>query len=187
MYSLCITGPQGDSLHACATLLQHAGAQPAMPCGRDASITMAAWQQQVLGSRDEQDGHNGHNGHNESSDAPIISRVWEQLATELFLANHQQPLWYWADTRSTRLLSYWHGFEHNILFVLLHSAPSQVLAHAIANGAHTPEQLAEVLQHWQLHTQQMLRFHLRHPERSLLLDSQLLNTPERILETLTQR
>ncbi|MFB8831509.1 hypothetical protein ACE0DR_24840 [Azotobacter sp. CWF10] len=59
---------------------------------------------------------------------------------------------------------------------------------AVEHGADTPEALQSVLDDWYKRTRQMLRFHLRHPDRSLLLDSRdVLEQPNAYLDALNQR
>ncbi|MBB3102461.1 hypothetical protein [Azomonas macrocytogenes] len=100
-----------------------------------------------------------------------LDQVWEQLAEDIFLANHNEPLWYWADANSVHVLEFWLDFDPNIFFILLHTSPHEALLGAIRQGADNLEALQTTLDDWYTRTQLILRFHLRHPASSVLLDS----------------
>lgn len=120
--------------------------------------------------------------------SPVFGRIWEQLAGNILLANHTQPLWYWADENSVRFVEFWHSFDTDILFLLLYTPPQQVLMDAIEEGAETVEALQIVLEEWYRRTKVSLRFHLRSPARSVLLDSgSALSNTGAYLEKLTDR
>ena len=38
-------------------------------------------------------------------------KMWQELATDLFLGNMDSPQWGWADTRSAWLLDFWKGMD----------------------------------------------------------------------------
>lgn len=162
MKNLCITGSVQTSLDSFANVLRQAGATPALPASRNADMSMATWHRKVLAT---------HSVHAEDPDtSPTLGRAWEQMAGDIFLANHEQPLWFWAESGSVPLLDFWREFDPSTCFVLLHTSPKQALFEAINRGANSPEELENVLDSWYQRTQQVLRFHLRHPARSILLD-----------------
>lgn len=162
MKNLCITGSVQTSLDRFANMLRQAGATPALPASRNADMSMATWHRKVLAT---------HSVRTEDPDAsPTLGRAWEQMAGDIFLANHEQPLWFWAECGSVPLLDFWREFDPSTCFVLLHTSPRQALSEAIDRGADSPEELENVLDSWYQRTQQALRFHLRHPDRSILLD-----------------
>lgn len=162
MKNLCITGSDQTSLDSFANMLRQAGATPALPASRNADMSMATWHRKVLAT---------HSVRAEDPDAsPTLGRAWEQMAGDIFLANHEQPLWFWAESGSVPLLDFWREFDPSTCFVLLHTSPRQALSEAIDRGADSPEELENVLDSWYQRTQQVLRFHLRHPARSILLD-----------------
>jgi len=162
MKNLCITGSVQTSLDNFANMLRQAGATPALPASRNADMSMATWHRKVLAT---------HSVRAEDPDAsPTLGRAWEQMAGDIFLANHEQPLWFWAECGSVSLLDFWREFDPSTCFVLLHTSPKQALFEAIDRGANSPEELENVLDSWYQRTQQVLRFHLRHPARSILVD-----------------
>ncbi|AJE22083.1 hypothetical protein [Azotobacter chroococcum] len=179
MKTLCITGSVQSRLDPFAENLGKAGASAARPTTRDQEMTIAAWHRKVLAIQKD---------HAYLSSVSAPGRVWEQLAGEIFLANHNQPVWYWADTGSTLLLDFWFNFDPNTFFLLLHASPHEALMDAIEYGADTLEVLQNTLDDWYQRTRQMLRFHLRHPTRSILLDSNdALGQPDAYIDVLAQR
>lgn len=120
----------------------------------------------------------------EGEQPPRLGRAWEQLAGDIYLANHDQPLWFWAETKSVPLLEFWRDFDPSTQFILVHTAPDAALADAIAQGADSLAALQECLADWYARSQAMLRFHLRTAERSLLIDSQASSTPTTYLQNM---
>jgi hypothetical protein len=137
--------------------------QPAKPAGRDNAMGIASWHDEVMAAMAEDaDGLQ-----------PIESpgRLWEQLASDIFLANMKSKVWGWADVRSTWLLNYWKDFEPRLKFVLVATAPETMLAHAIMVG----EELADIdviMSTWLTQQQELLRFYHRNTERCVLVDAQ---------------
>ena len=159
MKSLCITGNTQYGVDQLAQVVAEAGAQPALPAPRTPPVSMAEWHEAVLGQLP--DGADVAQG--------AIGRVWDQLAGDIFLANRTQALWFWAETRSTALLEFWQSFELNTRFLLVYTDPAAALEHALSQRELSESELDAFLEAWQQSTRQMLRFHLRHPQRSILL------------------
>ncbi|GAB3479703.1 coiled-coil domain-containing protein [Azotobacter salinestris] len=180
MKSLCITGSVQRNLDAFAANLGKAGAAAARPSIRDAEISIAAWHRKILAIQAAREA--------DLAAPPPLGRVWEQLAGDIFLANYTQPLWYWAEADSVHVLDFWLDFDPNTFFLLLHTSPHQALLGAIKHGEATLETLQDTLDDWYTRTQLILRFHLRHPARSVLLDScDTLGQTGACLEVLAQR
>lgn len=180
MKSLCITGSVQLCLDGFSVILDQAGAAAVLPAARDQGMTMASWHHKVLAMQSMRE--------DDLAPASVLGRVWEQMAGDIFLANHTQPLWYWADAGSAQLLDFWLEFDPNTYFLLVHSAPDIALLNAIAQGATSLEDLQASLLTWYTRTQLMLRFSLRHPARCQLIDSQAaLSQPKPYLQHLAQR
>lgn len=174
MKSLCITGSVQSNLDRLACALRQAGAQPARSATRDREVSMVAWHDKVLSIYESSD----------DGQSPRLGRAWEQLAGDIYLANHDQQLWFWTSTDSVPLLDFWRDFDPGTCFLLVHTAPDIALADAIEQGADSISALQDCLATWYARTQTMLRFHLRNPERSLLIDSQASTTPRPYLQHL---
>lgn len=166
MKSLCITGNTQAGVDHLANLVIQGGAQAALPAPRTPEVSMADWHQAVLGQFAGSDIAQGSMG-----------RVWDQLAGDIFLANRMQPLWFWADARSTALLDFWQGFDLNTRFVLVYTDPATALEQVLGSGQIAESQLDEFLAQWQQASRQMLRFHLRQPQRSLLVSHDVDSDP----------
>lgn len=103
--------------------------------------------------------------------------LWQNLALDLLLANLDQPLWGWADPQTLYLLDYWRQLDANINFLLVYQDPQQALEQALRGNADT--QAAAILDDWTAYHEVLLRYFLRHPERSFLAHSQrLLQHPQ---------
>lgn len=153
MTPICITGADAPALHHLAQALQSAGVAPAQPLQRDAALNLHVWHQRVC-----------------QSGVPVVpSRLWEQVAIDLLLANIDQPVWSWADVRSVEALDFWAQLDTNIRFVLLCQTPQQAVAELFTADVGTVPDEARQLAVWQQRHQALLRFHLRHPERSVLV------------------
>lgn len=159
MKSLCITGNTQYGVDQFANLASQAGAQEALPAPRTPPVSMGDWHQAVLAQYPQ--------GVDASQNS--LGRVWEQLAGDIYLANHLQALWFWADTRSASLLEFWRDFDLNTRFVLVYTDPAAALERALTEGQISDFQLDDFLAEWQQTTRQMLRFHLRHSTHSVLL------------------
>ncbi len=162
MKAICVTGASQTDLHPVAHLLQQAGLASPKTVKRDDPIDISLWHEQVMAMAAEE----------APGDQPVSSpgRLWEQLASEIFIANIKSKVWGWADARSTWLLDFWSQFEPRLNFVLVCVTPEQMLASAMTAGTETVS-VDEVMTTWQQHHEELLRFHHRHPNRSLLVDS----------------
>lgn len=158
---ICITGAAPRQLDNVAAILRSAGMTAPAPAARDKQLNLARWHQQVLAAE------KGTQPHAQLSPG----RLWEQLAGDVFVANLQADLWGWADSRSTWLLDFWLNFEPNIKFVLVCVSPQQMLADCLAENPDPDNNnlVEKTIRLWLVQHQEMLRFHNRHPQRSLLV------------------
>lgn len=107
---------------------------------------------------------------NQSSSVTNVGKIWEQMASSLFIKNISTPLWGWQDPRSTWLLDFWLSFEPQIYFILLCVRPEFFLARLMENDESMPE-VSDALQAWLQYHQKLLHFHLHNPEQSILIDA----------------
>lgn len=163
MNILCITGSVPSQLKAVTERLHQVGLKPPKVSPHADIPDLHAWHRRLLAISDPESAERGSIGQ--------PGKLWERLATDLFIANIEQPLWGWADANSLWLLDFWQAFDPQIRFLLLCASPTRMLADALADNdlESDPNDLMRV---WMRGHQQMLRFHLRHPQRSLLLDAE---------------
>jgi hypothetical protein len=163
MKGICVTGASPLDTARVADILHQAGMQPAKPAGRDGAMGIADWHDEVMAAMAE----------DTEGLQPIESpgRLWEQLASDIFLANMKSKVWGWADVRSTWLLDYWKDFEPRLKFVLVMTAPETLLAHAITADEEVAD-LDAIMSNWLAQQQELLRFYHRNTERCVLVDAQ---------------
>jgi len=156
--------------------LQPAGLAPAAPARDDSRFSLDHWHGEVIRLMEENDGS-----------LEDLGRFWDQLATETFAANMQQPLWGWADPRSAWLLDYWVDYEPRLFFLLLYSSPAETLASLMVSD--TPaDQLQAQLQTWEDQHRAMLHAFHSHPRRCLLVSaSEALANPQALATQLVDR
>jgi|GEM_PF-1031212 len=160
MKCLCITGVQPDLLQSLLLQLQPAGLATSLPSRGDTKFTFAHWHEEIEKLRCEENEHNNHSP----------GRLWDQLASELFLANMDQPLWGWADARSIAMLDYWRKFETRLMFLLPYQPPEVALANFMESQA-PEEALPAHLAAWQAQHRALLPFLKRYGKRCLLVRS----------------
>lgn len=168
MTILCLTGPVPEQLDVLSAILYRAGLNPAKPPAAAQAETgmadFATWHQQVL------KGLGDPMAVTDTATPPLPGKLWEQLAGELFRANLTTDLWGWSDPNSLWLLDFWLAFEPSLRFILAASPPQTLFAAALRD-AHLPSDPEQLLTQWQTAHQRLLRFALRHPERTLLIDA----------------
>jgi hypothetical protein len=171
MKTLCITGPLSQDLELVTTILQQAGMQAARPARGDDERDMTWWHAQVsaeaLPSEDT------------TSPGLLIApllpqevpgRLWENQASEIFLANLGAVPWGWADPQSLAVLDFWLDFDPRLNFILVCVRPEQVVARLVTGNGDLRD-LSATLERWLDWHQTMLRYHHRHPQRCLLVDA----------------
>jgi hypothetical protein len=104
-------------------------------------------------------------------------KPWELAAGEIFLANWEQPVWGWADSRSTWLLEFWRDFDPSTRFVLLHTPAYDVLCRAMADTTTPTLDSQALLDTWCAYQTELLRFYHRNRTRSVLLHAHQVRQP----------
>ncbi len=99
-----------------------------------------------------------------------VAPVWQGLAMDLMLANMEQSFWGWTDIQAIYLLDYWKDQDPQTMFVLVYESPQSALTqHAIEQLETDAETLRHRVNGWTAYNAALLSFHLRNPERSLLV------------------
>lgn len=164
MKSLCITGVCQSDLEQVAQIMNGAGMKDAKPAKRDEAIDLRDWHEQVVAAAEESD--------DAAQTLLHPGRLWEQLASDIFLANLKTKCWGWAQTQSTFLLDFWAAFEPRLQFVLVCKRPEQWLAHELLSQQDAPVEVADILSTWTAHHEALLRFYHRNVDRCILVDAQ---------------
>ena len=160
MKTICITGPVWSDLCYVADILETAGMESPQQVRDKSHQNIASWHEHVVAEAQEVSKSFGPITH--------FGRFWEQLASDIFLANISVPLWGWADPRSARLLDFWLAFEPRLNFLLVAVSPEHMLARAM-EGDSGLVFVAEMLAEWQAQHEELLRFYHRNPDRALLV------------------
>lgn len=99
-----------------------------------------------------------------------VAPVWQSLTLDLMLANLDQPLWGWADVHAVYLLNYLKAQDPQAMFVLVYDAPQTALIRRAVEHLETDsDALKAKVDAWVAYNATLLSFHLRNPERSLLV------------------
>lgn len=179
MKIICVAGAPGSDVNKVADIFSAAGVQPARPLSQDPSLTLGSWHEKVLASA-------GKGAALRPVQQP--GRFWEQLAANLFLENMRYPVWAWADARSVWLLDFWQQFEPNLHFVLVYTSPQRALAEALAAQREHGADTASLMAAWEAHQTEILRFHHRNPQRTILVDAaECLAAPAALLDACAAR
>ena len=160
MKTLCITGSCQSDLNFVHSLLTQAGMGEALSSSRDPSLTVDFWHQEVMSRLDQLTNQVGE---------IELGRVWEQLASDLFISNLDQPIWGWANPQSLALLDFWQAFDPQVRFVLVSCSVQRHVAHAIVAGEPV-DSLNTLIGRWVTEQFQMLNFYHRYPDKTLLID-----------------
>lgn len=179
MNSLCITGGTPTDLQFVAEMLHLAGMKRPKPGKRDESIDIDLWHEQVVSIASE----------NAEVSSPVSEpgKLWDQLASDIFVANIKSNVWGWFNPQSVWLLDYWLDFEPGLNFILVCSTPQHLLASVLAGHADV-EPIEAVMSIWERYHQELLRFHHRNPQRSLLVDAaECIEHPHALVELCAER
>lgn len=99
----------------------------------------------------------------------IPGKAWQNLSTDLFMANLDQEMWGWADAKTIYLLNYWRNFDPQSRFVLAYSSPAYALAQLIREETSSVP-VEELLLSWAKYNAELLSFYNRNMECSILVN-----------------
>jgi hypothetical protein len=183
MNSICITGYLSQDLSLVEDILNQAGMQTALPAQRDTSMSISVWHQQVATMLAKEN----HDVDDEPGSAANLGRLWEQLASDIFISNLQSQAWGWADTRSRPLLSFWKNFDPQLRFVLVVCSPERLIAHSIESSNDAPN-VEKLLNQWQSYTEALLEFYKENSKRCIVVNIQdCIDQPAIFLQTLNKK
>ncbi len=160
MKTLCITGANPAELSFIEGVFVQAGMALPRPAQRDETLTIGRWHEQIQSRVKEVSIEQG----------PIeLGRVWEQLASDLFVSNLDQPVWGWSNVHSLALLDFWEAFDPQLRFVLVACSAQRFIANALDSGEAMPA-TSILLEQWAAQHLQMLDFYHRFPQKAVLVD-----------------
>lgn len=164
MTIFCITGFSKASTELTESVLLAGGMATHLPLERDPTLNLVRWHERAIGAQQQ----------TSSSASEVVdkssqpSRIWLQLAIDLMVANMNSVHWGWAHTGAVPWLDFWSQLEPEIRFVLVCEDRLSLVCRLLEEGQ-TPESTARHLALWAQNHQEMLRFHLRNPAKSLLV------------------
>lgn len=180
MKTLCITGTECAMFNKISDTIFNAGISPAktitQPNG--SSMDFNDWHQKVV---DE-------NSLLSIDSSSKIGRIWEQLAVDLFMENVGQEKWGWACPQSVKLLNFWHSFAPQLCFILLYSTPEEAIYTASISEKNNIDNSADnIIQQWIANQQIMLKFYLKNPQQTLLVNvNDFKKNPQNLVEKINE-
>jgi len=156
MPSFCITGINSKHLGWTEDLLTSSGVKAAVASAQNDRITFNLWHEKVL-------------AHAHATKTTSPGRLWDQLASDLFIANIESESWVWSDHRSALYLNYWLEFDPSIHFILVYCTPQYFLKTAILTNEKKLS-FQELMTEWEQYYQSILDFYLKNSSRCLLID-----------------
>lgn len=117
-----------------------------------------------------------------------VSRVWEELALSLCLANLRHGLWGWSDPQLGWLLDFWAGIDSGARFVFVYTSPADFIVRRRKHQESLQQQDFEAdLESWKLWHEMLLAYHLRHPDRTVLVNREAaMRDPARLVCTISE-
>jgi hypothetical protein len=116
------------------------------------------------------------------------SRLWNELAVDLFLSNIDGPVWGWADSGTMPLLDFWREFDEDTRFVLVYSPPEFAIGQALGGKRATKEAVESVTRQWVLHAEAIVRFMKSNQRRCEVVSViRALGAPAQLVGRLAQR
>jgi chemotaxis protein histidine kinase CheA len=178
MTIFCITGFSKESIQFTERILLDSGMSQHLPLERDPSMDLMRWHEKASNAQDLS--LTATQELSVSSYQP--SRLWQQLAIDLMVANMNSPHWCWAHPGSLQWLDYWAQLESDIGFVLVCEDRASLVCRLVEQGE-TPESMEGHLALWVQKHQEMLRFNLRNPSKSILVwSSQVQSHPSQLIQ-----
>ena len=115
-------------------------------------------------------------------------RMWLNQAETLLIQNLDNPLWGWADARSSRLLDFWAEVDESTFFILLYAPPEMAYAMAAGPEQEQADTSIDRLRSWRRKNGELLDFFSRNRDRCLLINSySLIARPDRLADLLSER
>lgn len=166
MKVLLATGVQSSAVGLVTELLFLSGLTEATPC-RKAKLAPQALQSKLLASLEL-----------DLAATTALTQIkpgklWDALATDLFLANINKPVWGWADPQTVVLLDFWRQFDPQVRLLLVYDSPASNLAKVLGGITKpTSQAIAAALDEWTRWNSALLDYQQRFPDVCTLVNSQ---------------
>jgi hypothetical protein len=182
MTIFCIAGFSNASTQLTERVLLDSGMAQHLPLERDPTFDIIRWHERVTSSQQL-----SRQTHSESTEKPSQpSRLWQQLAIDLMVSNMNSANWGWAHPGAVQWLDFWSQLEPDIRFVLVCEDRHSLVCRLIEQGE-APASMPGHLALWTRNHQEMLRFHLRNPAKSLLVWAAEVQTqPTKLIQSMEQ-
>ncbi len=179
MTILCITGFSNAATQMAQRALLACGMAPHLALERDPTLDLVRWHERVSSALPL----SGQQTHSESADRiKQPSRIWQQLAIDLMVANMDSANWGWAHPGAVQYLEFWAQLDSDIRFVLVCEDRQSLVCRLVEQGE-APVNIHSHVALWAQNHQEMLRFHLRNPNRSLLVwDAEIQSEPSKLIQ-----
>lgn len=182
MSIFCITGFSKTSTELTERVLLASGMSTHLPLERDPAINLVRWHERVTSAQQQRRSTDSETFENPSQP----SRLWQQLAIDLMVANMNSAHWGWAHAGAVQWLEFWSQLEPEIRFVLVCEDRHSLICRLVEEGQ-TPESMSGHLALWAQNHQEMLRFHLRNPAKSILVwDEQVRTQPTTLIQRIEE-
>ncbi|MEE9328346.1 MAG: hypothetical protein V3U71_13755 [Cocleimonas sp.] len=163
MKPLLIIGHPLSGLESIETILQQHGMSEAKP-SRIQQLTPSEVSNKILQAGSNNIGFEKSNFHQVSA-----SKIWNELALDLFLANTKQDFWGWSDTQSIFLLNYWRSIEPNLKYLLVYNSPETSLTSLFQGRSINKAELKLAADKWENYNKELISFHYNNPDNCLLV------------------
>jgi len=101
-------------------------------------------------------------------------KLWDELATDLFLANIDKPIWGWSDNQTVLLLDFWRQFDPQVRFLLVYNSPANYIAQVLGGHAQPSDRvMTAALDEWARWNSALLAYQQLFPDVCTLVNSQL--------------
>jgi len=182
MTIFCITGFSNASTQLTERVLLACGMSQHLPLERDPTLDIVRWHERVTSP--QQLMQQTQSEPTEKANQP--SRLWQQLAIDLMVANMDSNHWGWAHPGAVQWLEFWSQLEPEIRFVLVCEDRHSLVCRLVEQGE-APASMAGHLALWAQNHQEMLRFHLRNPAKShLVWAAEVQTQPIKLIQSIQQ-
>lgn len=180
MTILLTVGTRHSGALEVSSLLSEAGVAAPLPSA-DGNLSPEMLQAQILRSLEIDP-----NQRDSLAQVDVGSR-WHQAAGSLLKASHHLPVWGWFDPASLLFMDFWLAADPRMRVLIVYADPPEELVRSAADAPSADAGAAAVLRDWERWNDALLRYHFRHPDRTLLVNSHAaMEDPGKLLELMAR-